>query len=155
MSEKVLSKMIFSLFYIIKQLFLQIMSKNQLIQVNRLKEIMNNVDLPLVLTHPPDKVRRLDLCRRWLICPFYVFFQVNICLSYTCIIFIFFFNLRLQVFHLQFCCFRIDRRSARNYRAFEKNNYFMNIMYKRILLNFGIILFINKEMVSFCSSVHL
>ena len=39
------------------------MCKNQLIQVNRLQEIMNNVDLPLVLTHPPKEVRRLDLCR--------------------------------------------------------------------------------------------
>ena len=50
--------MIFSLLYIIKQLFLQIMSKPQLIQVNRFQEIMKNVDLPLVLTHPPKEVRR-------------------------------------------------------------------------------------------------
>ena len=62
--EKGFAKMIFSLFYIIKQLFLQIMCKNHLIQVNRLQEIINNVDRLLVLTHPPDKVRRLDLCRR-------------------------------------------------------------------------------------------
>ena len=118
MPEKVLARMIVLLFYIRKQLFLQIMCKNQLIQVNRLQEIMKNVDLPLVLTHPPDNVRRLDLCQRWLICPFYVF-RVNKCLNYTCIIFIFF-NLRLHVFHVQFCCFRIGRRSARNYRVFEK-----------------------------------
>ena len=39
------------------------MCKNQLIQVNRLQEIMKNVDLPLVLTNPPEEVRRLDLCR--------------------------------------------------------------------------------------------
>ena len=62
MSEKVFAKRIFSLFYIIKQLFLQIMCKNLLIQVNRLQEIMNNVDLLFVLTHPPDKIRWLDLC---------------------------------------------------------------------------------------------
>ena len=42
------------LFYIIKQLFIQIVSKNKLIQINRLQEIMNNVDLPLVLTHPSE-----------------------------------------------------------------------------------------------------
>ena len=63
MSEKRFAKMIFCLFYIIRQLFIQIMCKNQLIQVNRLQEIMNNVDIPLVLTYPPEEVRRLDLCR--------------------------------------------------------------------------------------------
>ena len=63
MSEKLFAKMIYLLFYIIRQLFIQIMCKNQLIQVNRLQEIMNYVDLPLVLTHPPEEVRRLDLCR--------------------------------------------------------------------------------------------
>ena len=63
MSEKLFAKMIFSLFYIIEQLFIQIMCKNQLTQVNHLQEIMNNVDLPLVLTHPPEEVQRLDLCR--------------------------------------------------------------------------------------------
>ena len=63
MSEKLFAKMIVSLFYIIRQSFIQIMCKNQLIQVNRLQEIMNNVDLPVVLTHPPEEVRRLDLCR--------------------------------------------------------------------------------------------
>ena len=41
---------------IVKQLFLQIMCKNLLIRVNPLQEIMNNVNLPLLLTHPPDKV---------------------------------------------------------------------------------------------------
>ena len=40
------------------------------------------------------------------------------CLNYTCIIFIF--NLRLHVFHVQFCCFQIGRGSAQNYGAFEK-----------------------------------
>ena len=41
------------------------------------------------------------------------------CLNYTSIIFIFF-NLPMHVFQVQFCCFRIGRGSARNYRAFEK-----------------------------------
>ena len=63
MSEKLFANMIVSLFYIIRQLFIQIMCKNQLIQVNRFQEIMNNVDLSLVLTHLPEEVRRLDLCR--------------------------------------------------------------------------------------------
>ena len=63
MSEKLFANIIFSLFYIIKQLFIQIMCKNQLIQVGRLQEIMKTVDLPLVLTHPPEEIRRLDLCR--------------------------------------------------------------------------------------------
>ena len=52
---------------------MQIMCKNQTIKVNRLQEIMNNVDLPLVLTHPPEEVQRLDLCRLLLIFPFCVF----------------------------------------------------------------------------------
>ena len=56
MSEKLFAKMIVSLFYIIKQLFIQIMCKNQLIQVNRLQETMITVDLPLVLTHPHEAV---------------------------------------------------------------------------------------------------
>ena len=34
-------------------------------------------------------------------------------------------------------------------------SYFMNIIYKRIFLDFGVILFIDKEMVSFCSTAHL
>ena len=34
-------------------------------------------------------------------------------------------------------------------------SYFMNIMYKHIFLNFGVIPFINKEMVSFNSTAHL
>ena len=45
--------MIFSLLYSIKQLFVEIMCKNQLIQVNRLQEIMNNVDLALVSSPEP------------------------------------------------------------------------------------------------------
>ena len=34
-------------------------------------------------------------------------------------------------------------------------SYFMNIVYKHIFLNFGVIPFINKEMVSFNSTAHL
>ena len=60
--------------------------QTSLIQVNRLQEIMNNVDLPLVLTHPPEEVRWLDLRGRLLIYPFYVF-QVNTIPNYTCIFF--------------------------------------------------------------------
>ena len=33
--------------------------------------------------------------------------------------------------------------------------YFMDTMYKRIFLNFGVILFINKDMILFCSTAHL
>ena len=44
------------------------------------------------------------------------------CLNYACIIFILFFNLRLHVFHVQFCCFLIGRSNKRNYIAFEKKN---------------------------------
>ena len=33
-------------------------------------------------------------------------------------------------------------------------SYFMNIMYKRIFLNFDVILFMNKEIISFCSAAH-
>ena len=86
MSEKGFRQNVILTFYIIWQLFLQKMCKNQLIQINRFQEIMNNVDLPLVLTHPPEEVRQVDLCQRWLISPFYVF-QVNIGLNYTCIFF--------------------------------------------------------------------
>ena len=118
MSEKVFAKTIFSLFYIIKQLFLQIMCKNQLIQVSRFQEIMNNVDLSLVLTHPPEEVRRLVLCRRWLISPILCFSGQH--KSELRMYHFYFFNLRLHVFHVQFCSFRIGRSSARNYRAFNK-----------------------------------
>ena len=63
--------MIFSLLYIIRQLFIQIMCKNHLIQVNCLQEIMNNVDLPLVSSPEPkaqgelivyQSSRRLSVC---------------------------------------------------------------------------------------------
>ena len=63
----------------------------------------------------------------------------------------YFFTLCLHVFHVQFCCFRVGCSSARNYRALKKSiSHFMSIMYKRTFLNFGVILFMNKEIVSFC-----
>ena len=70
------------------------------------------------------------------------------CLNYTCMIFIFL-NLGQHVFHVQFCCFRIGRSSARIIVLLKKSiSYFMNIMYKHIFFNFDVISFINKEMVS-------
>ena len=56
----------------------------------------------------------------------------------------------MHVFHGQFCCFRIGRSSARNYRAFEKNDilFYEYPGYKHMFLNFGVISLINKEMVS-------
>ena len=70
------------------------------------------------------------------------------CLNYACIVFIFF-NLRLHVFHVQFFCFCIGSGSTRNYRAFEKIDILFYVYHvKRIFLNFGVISFINKEMVS-------
>ena len=138
MSEKVFAKIMFSLFYIIKQLFLQIMCKNQLIQVNRLQEIMNNFDLPPVLTHLPDKVQRLDLCRRWLNCSFYVF-QVNICLNNTCIIFIF--TICACTFSTCSSVVFASAAVAHGIIVLLKKaiSCFMNIIYKRIFLNFGVI----------------
>ena len=70
------------------------------------------------------------------------------CLNYTWIIFTIF-NLRLHVFHVQFCCFRISRSSARIIVLLKKSiSYFINFMYKLIFLNFGENSLINKEMVS-------
>ena len=114
-----------------------------------MQEIKNRAGLPLVLTYPPEEVQRLDLCRRWLIYPFYIF-QCNMCLNYTCILF-FFFNFRLHGFHLQFCCFHIGRGSARNYRAFEKIDilFYEHHVQTHIYFNFGVNSFINKEIVSF------
>ena len=70
------------------------------------------------------------------------------CLNYTCIIFVSF-NLRLHMFHMQFCCFASATVAHGIIVLLKKSiSYFMNIMYKRIFLNFGVILFINIEMVS-------
>ena len=70
------------------------------------------------------------------------------CLNYTCIIFI-----------LLICACTCSTRSfvvfasaavAHGVIVLLKKSisYFMNIMYKRIFLNFGVISYINKEMVS-------
>ena len=80
-------------------------------------------------------------------------------LNYTCMIFIFF-NLRLHVFHMQFCCFASAAVTVvhRIILLFKKSiSYFVNIMYKHIFINFGVISFINKEMVSFfnCTLIRL
>ena len=70
------------------------------------------------------------------------------CLNYTCIIFIFF-NLRLHVFHDSFVVFASAAVAHGIIVLLKKSiSYFMNIMNKNIFLNFGIISFINKEMVS-------
>ena len=69
------------------------------------------------------------------------------CLNYACIIFTFF-NLQLHVFHVQFCCFRIDRSSARNYRVFEKNRYLILLILCTSTYFIILVSFINKEMVS-------
>ena len=116
MSEKLFAKMIFSLFYIIRQLFIQIMCKSHLIQAYRLQEIMNNVELRRSPTaRPLSVIANLPiLCFSGQHVP-----ELN--MYHFCLLF--FFNLRLHVFHVQFCCFRIGRSSARNYRAFEKNRY--------------------------------
>ena len=53
------------------------------------------------------------------------------CLNYTCI---FFFNFRLHVLHVQFCCFASATVAHR--------------IIVLLNLNCGVILFINKEMVS-------
>ena len=64
------------------------------------------------------------------------------CLNYTCTIFIFF-NLR------QFVVFTSAAVAHGIIVLLKKSkSYFMNIMYKPIFLNFGVISFINKEMIS-------
>ena len=111
---------------------------------------MNKVELLVVLTHPPDKVRTarplLEMANLPILC------SSGQHVSELHMYHFYFFTLCLHVFHVQFCCFRIGRSSARNYRVFKKKSisYFMSIMYKRIFLNFGVILFMNKRIVSFC-----
>ena len=57
------------------------------------------------------------------------------------------------------CSFVVSASAAEAHRIIvvlkKSISYFMNIINKRIFLNFGVILFINKEMVSFCSTAHL
>ena len=64
------------------------------------------------------------------------------CLNYTCIIFIFL-NLRLHVIHGIIVLLK------------KSISYFMNVMFKHIIFNFGVISFINKETVSLFSTAHL
>ena len=69
------------------------------------------------------------------------------CLNYTCIIFIFL----IYACTCPTCSFVVFASAAVAHgiiMLLEKSiSYFMNIMYKHIFLNFGVI-FINKEMVS-------
>ena len=68
------------------------------------------------------------------------------CLNYTRIIFMFF-NLCLHV-----CSFVVFASAAVEHGIIvllkKSISYFMKIMYKHIFLNFGVLSFINKEMVS-------
>ena len=70
------------------------------------------------------------------------------CLNYTCIIFI----LYICACTCSTCSFVVFASAAVAHVIFvllkKSISYFMNIMYKHILLNFGVISFINKEMVS-------
>ena len=63
----------------------------------------------------------------------------------------YFFLICASRFPREVLLFSRGRSSAQNYRDFEKKSisYFMNIMYKHIFLNIGVISFINKEIVSF------
>ena len=70
------------------------------------------------------------------------------CLNYTCIIFIFF----ICACTCSMCSFVIFASVAVAYGIIvllkKSISYFMDIMYKHIFLNFGVISFIHKEMVS-------
>ena len=70
------------------------------------------------------------------------------CLNYTCIIFIFL----MCACTCSTCSFVVFASAAVAHGIIvllkKLISYFMNIMYKRIFLNFGVISFINKEMVS-------
>ena len=77
------------------------------------------------------------------------------CLNYTGIIFIF--SLCACMF---FTCNFVVLSSAAVAHGIimllkKSISYFMSIMYKRIFLNFWVILFMNKEIVSFCKTAHL
>ena len=111
MLGELFARMIFSLLYMIKQLFIQIMSKNLLIQINRLQEKLRTANPTAWF----DTFARLS--------PMAIPLSV-MCLNYTSMIFTFF-NMHVHIFHVQFCCFHIDRKSARNYSVFQKNRYFI------------------------------
>ena len=71
------------------------------------------------------------------------------CLTYTCTIFIFF-NLRVD---FSPCRLAVSTSAAEAHGIIvllkKSISYFMNILYNHIFLNFGVISFINKEIVSF------
>ena len=116
---------------------------------------MNNVDLSLVLTQPPEEVRWLDL---FVIANLSILYFSGQHVSELHMYHFFYFSLRLRVFHLQFCWFRISRRSLSHeiIVLLEKSiSYFMSIMYNYMFLNFGKIIFINKEQVLIFSTAHL
>ena len=70
------------------------------------------------------------------------------CLNYTCIIFIFL----ICACTCSTCSFVVFASAAVAHGIIvllkKSISYFMNIMYKRIFLNFGVISLLNKEMVS-------
>ena len=71
------------------------------------------------------------------------------CLNYTCIIFIFFLICACTCSTCSFVVFALAVVAHGIIVLLKKSiSYFMNIMCKHIYLNFGVISFINKEMVS-------
>ena len=71
------------------------------------------------------------------------------CLNYKCITFIFFKFPPARVPRAVFVVFASAAVAHGIIVLLKKSiSYFMNIMYKHIFLNFGVISFVNKEMVS-------
>ena len=71
------------------------------------------------------------------------------CLNYTCTIFIFFSIWASMCSTCSLVVFASATVTHGIIVLLKKSiSYFMNIMYKHIFLNFGVISFINKEMVS-------
>ena len=68
------------------------------------------------------------------------------CLKYTCIIFYFFFSICGCT--CSTCSFVVSVRHGIIVLLKKSILYFINIMYKHIFYNFGVISFINKEMIS-------
>ena len=112
---------------------------------------MNNVNLLVVLTHPPDKVPTarplLEMAYLPILCSsgqhvselhmyhFYLFFSLCACTFFTC----------------NFVVFASAAVAHGIIVLLKKSiSYFMSIMCKRTFLNFGVILFMNKEIVLVC-----
>ena len=105
---------------------------------------MNNVDLLVVLTHPPDKVPTarplLEMDNLPIYCSsgqhvselqmYHFYFSLCACTFFTCNFVVF-----------------ASGAVAHGIIVFLKNStsYFMSIVYKRIFLNFGVILFMNRD----------